>query len=69
LSKQLVEATGSDFLDPVKAALGSLGSILGVMAAALILFLAVALPIGGIVYMIKRLTRPAQPEQPLASEG
>ncbi len=54
---QSAEAVGSDFLDPVKGAVGSLGSILGVMAAALILILTVVLPIGALVYGINRLMR------------
>ena len=66
---QSADATGSDFLDPVKGAFGSLGSILGMMVAALILILAVALPIGGIFYAIKRLARRPEPTKPLASEG
>ena len=69
ISYQSAEAVGSDFLDPVKGAVGSLASILGVMAAALILILTVVLPIGGVIYAIKRLTRRSEPETPLASEG
>lgn len=66
---QSAEATGSDFLDPVKGALGSLGSVLGMLVAALILILAVGLPIGGIVYAIKRLLHRINSGKTVASEG
>lgn len=69
ISYKSADATGSDFLDPVKGALGSLGSILGMMAAALILMLTVALPIGGIIYAVKRLAKRSAPTKPLASES
>ncbi len=36
------------FIDPIRSALGSLGSILGMMIAALIVMLAVAVPVGAI---------------------
>ncbi len=66
---QSAEAIGSDFLDPIKGAVGSLGSILGVMAAALILILTVVLPIGGVIYAVKRLTRGNEPLPAMVGEG
>jgi hypothetical protein len=66
---QSAEAIGSDFLDPIKGAVGSLGSILGVMAAALILIVTVVLPIGGVIYAVKRLTRRNEPLPAVAGEG
>lgn len=66
---QSAKAIGSDFLDPIKGAVGSLGSILGVMAAALILILTVVLPIGGVIYAVKRLTRRNEPLPVVAGEG
>ncbi|MEL6529072.1 MAG: DUF4349 domain-containing protein [Pseudomonadota bacterium] len=56
----------SDFLGPVSTAVGSLGTIFGYLVAILILAGSIALPIGGIVWMVKRLTR--QPEAE-AAEG
>ena len=50
----------SDFLGPVASAVGSLGTIFGYMVAFLILIGSVALPIGGIIWAVRRLTR--QPE-------
>ena len=47
----------SDFLGPVTGALGSLGTIFGYMAALLILIGAVALPVGGIVWAGRALSR------------
>ncbi|MEM8724638.1 MAG: DUF4349 domain-containing protein [Pseudomonadota bacterium] len=52
----------SDFLGPVESAVGSLGSIFGYMVALLILLGSVALPIGGAVWLVRRLTRPAEVE-------
>lgn len=66
---QSAEAIGSDFLDPIKGSVSSLGSILGVMAAALILILTVVLPIGGVIYVVKRLTRRNEPLPAVAGEG
>ncbi len=47
----------SDFLAPVTGALGSLGSIFGYLAAFLILAGAVVLPLGGIVWGARALSR------------
>jgi Domain of unknown function (DUF4349) len=46
-----------DFLDPVTGALGSLGSIFGYLVALLILIGAVALPVGGVWWAARRLSR------------
>lgn len=66
---QSSETVGGDFLGPVKGAFSSLGSILGVMMAALIVLLSVTLPIAGILLAIKRLTRHSTAEPVLGSEG
>jgi Domain of unknown function (DUF4349) len=52
----------SDFLGPVTAALGSLGSIFGYLAAFLILVGAVALPVGAVVWFARRLNRLGKPQ-------
>ncbi|QUL36468.1 DUF4349 domain-containing protein [Erythrobacter sp. JK5] len=52
----------SDFLGPVQGAVGSLGTIFGYLVALLILVGSVALPIGGVVWLVRRLTRPTQVE-------
>lgn len=56
-----------DFLDPVKGALGSLGSIFGYLVAFLILIGAVALPLGGIVWVARRLNRLGKPQETATS--
>jgi len=48
---------GGDLLGPVKAAFGSVGSILGWMLAAMIICGAVVLPILGVMFGVKRLAR------------
>lgn len=52
-------APTSDFLSPIEGALGSIGGILGSIVAALIVLLAIALPLGGIaaagVWLRRRL--------------
>ncbi len=50
----------SDFLGPVQGALGSLGTIFGYLVALAILFGSIALPVGGVVWGVRRLTRRAQ---------
>lgn len=45
------------FFEPVRGALGSVGVILGGLLAALIVFGAVALPVGGLAYGVWRLRR------------
>jgi len=52
----------SDFLGPVEGAVGSLGTIFGYMVALLILIGSVALPIGGVVWVVRRLTRRSEIE-------
>jgi hypothetical protein len=52
----------SDFLAPVTGALGSLGSIFGYLVAFLILVGAVALPIGGMIWLARRLNRLGKPQ-------
>lgn len=52
----------SDFLGPVQSAVGSLGSIFGYLVAIMILLGSVALPIGGAVWLVRRLTRPTEVE-------
>ncbi|MCR2834993.1 DUF4349 domain-containing protein [Parerythrobacter lacustris] len=47
----------SDFLAPIKGALGSLGSVLGVVIAALILLAAVLMPIAGVVFGGRAINR------------
>lgn len=54
---------GSSFTAPVSAALGSLGGILGYLAAMMIIAGAVLLPIGGIVWAVRRLLRRPDPVQ------
>jgi len=66
-------AAGSNFMRPVKGALGSLGAIFGVIAALLILAGAVALPVGAgwwVQKTVRRRLAPAAspaPEAPKAS--
>ncbi len=50
----------SDFLGPVQGALGSLGTIFGYLVALAILLGSIALPVGGVFWGIRRLTRRAQ---------
>jgi Domain of unknown function (DUF4349) len=57
----------SDFLGPVTGAVGSLGSIFGYLVAFLILIGAVALPLGGIVWVARRLNRLGKPEETATS--
>ena len=52
----------SDFLGPVQGAIGSLGTIFGYLVALLILVGSVALPIGGVVWVVRRITRPTEVE-------
>ena len=52
----------SDFLGPVTGALGSLGSIFGYLAAFLILVGAVVLPIGGVIWLARRLNLLGKPQ-------
>ncbi len=52
----------SDFLAPVQGAVGSLGSIFGYLVAIMILLGSVAIPIGGAVWLVRRLTRPTEVE-------
>ena len=51
---------GNSFVEPVAAALGSVGGILGYLAAFLVIVGSVALPIGGVVWGVRRLTRKAE---------
>jgi hypothetical protein len=53
------------FLGPVRAVVGSLGSIFGLLAALAIVLLAVGGPIGLIAWAIRRLRRRFAPAQPL----
>lgn len=69
LEYRSAEAAGSTFLDPVKGALGSLGSIFGMMLAALIVMLAVALPIGGVIVAIRKLLARGGTNKPVAADG
>lgn len=57
----------SDFLGPVTGAVGSLGSIFGYLVAFLILIGAVALPLGGIVWVARRLNRLGKPQETATS--
>lgn len=50
-------AVGSAFLTPVAAAIGSLGSVLGFVIAALLMLAAVVGPIAGFVWMGRRINR------------
>lgn len=52
----------SDFLAPVASAAGSLGSIFGYIVAIMILIGAVALPVGAIYWLSRRMVRAAQAE-------
>ena len=54
----------SDFLGPVTGALGSLGSILGFIVAALIMLGAIALPIGAAVWGGRAIRRRMAPGSP-----
>lgn len=54
----------SDFLGPVSSAVGSLGTIFGYLVAVLILVGSIALPVGGVVWTVRRLTR--RPESEMA---
>lgn len=58
-----------DFLDPVTGALGSLGSIFGYLVALLILIGAVALPVGGVWWAARRLSRPGNKPQETATSA
>lgn len=53
----------NDFLAPIQAAVGSLGSILGFVIAALIVFGAVFGPIAGLVWLGRRIARRANPAE------
>ena len=53
---------GGDFLGPVEAAFGSVGSILGWLLAAMIIGGAVVLPILGVVFGVRRLGRKVEVE-------
>jgi hypothetical protein len=57
----------SDFLSPVKTAVGSLGSILGYLAAILIILGAIALPLGGGVWAARGLSRRFGSKEEVAS--
>ena len=57
----------SDFLGPVTGALGSLGTIFGYLVALLILIGSVALPVGGVWWIIRRLSRLAAPQDSATS--
>ncbi len=57
----------SDFLGPVTGAVGSLGSIFGYLVAFLILIGAVALPLGGVVWVARRLNRLGKPQETATS--
>ena len=45
----------NDFLAPIQGVTGSLSSILGFIVAGLMLLAVVVLPIGGIVWMVRKL--------------
>lgn len=50
-------APANDFISPIQGALGSIGGILGSIVAALIVLLAIALPLGGIAALAVWLRR------------
>lgn len=57
----------SDFLGPVTGALGSLGAIFGYLVAFLILIGSVALPVAGVWWIIRRLSRLGTPQDSATS--
>lgn len=57
ISYESSSPVAGEFLSPIKGALGSLGSVLGVVFAALILLAAVLLPIAGVVLGGRALNR------------
>ncbi|MCP5395856.1 MAG: DUF4349 domain-containing protein [Sphingomonadaceae bacterium] len=57
ISYESGQPSSGGFMDPIRAAVGSIGTILGVVIAALIVLTTIAIPLGLVVWIILRLRR------------
>lgn len=66
VSYQSGTPTGGGFMEPIRTAFGSIGSILGMLIAALIVIATLAIPIGLLVWIALRLRRIWRNRRPAA---